>query len=31
MSDALSRRVGHITLEEDLQLQGALEVIAGKF
>ncbi|MCL2577096.1 MAG: S41 family peptidase [Defluviitaleaceae bacterium] len=31
MSDALSRRIGNLTLEEDIQLQAALEVMAGKF
>jgi carboxyl-terminal processing protease len=31
MSDALSRRVGRLTLEEDIQLQTALEIIEGKF
>ncbi|MCL2225736.1 MAG: S41 family peptidase [Defluviitaleaceae bacterium] len=31
MSDYLSRRVGNLTLEEDIQLQAAIEVMAGKF
>lgn len=31
MSDALGRRIGRLDLEEDVQLQKAIEVVGGKF
>jgi hypothetical protein len=31
MSEILSRRIGDLTLEEDIQLQAALEIIDSKF
>lgn len=31
MSDDLSRRIGNLTLEEDIQLQAAIELIGEKF